>query len=101
MEDYARFSLNHEPLSHELKHFRHNLTEILKPHLTEAILHRDVQADVGVEIKTDPETKRESINDIVTAAGKRLTEALRVLEEILKALDSPAPPALKNSAMLP
>ena len=90
MEDYARFSLNHEGLCEELKHLRHNLTETLKPYLSEAILHRDVQSDVGTEIKTPAETKRESINDIVTAAGKRLTEALRVLEEILKTLDSPA-----------
>src|SRR5258705_5619249 len=90
LEDYARFSLNHDGLSEQLKHLRHDLAEILKPHLSEAILHRDVEGDVGTEIKTDAETRRESINDVITAAGKRLTEALRVLEEVLKTIDSPA-----------
>jgi thiamine-phosphate pyrophosphorylase len=88
LEDYARFCLNHEELSSELKHLRHDLSESLKPFLSEAILHRDVQRDIGVDIKTAAEGKREDLSHIVTAAGKRLGEALRVLEEVLKTSDT-------------
>src|SRR6266478_6031177 len=90
MEDYARFSLNHEGLSAELKELRHGLADALKEYLGEAILHRDVQGDVGVEIKTEAEARRQDLNDVVIAAGKRLDEALRVIEEILKTIDSSA-----------
>jgi thiamine-phosphate pyrophosphorylase len=90
LEDYARFSLNHEGLSQELKHLRHALADVLKPHLPEAILHRDIQGDIGVDIKTASEARRETLTDVIIAAGKRLTEALRVLEEVLKTIDSSA-----------
>ena len=88
MEDYARFSLNHGGLSGELKELRHGLAEVLKNYLAEAILHRDVAGDVGMEIKTEAEGERQDLNDVVVAAGKRLGEALRVIEEALKTLDS-------------
>src|SRR4051794_13258148 len=88
MEDYARFCLNDERLSEELKNLRHGLSESLKPFLAEAILHRDVAGDVGVEIKTVSESKRGDLGDVVIAAGKRLPEALRVIEEVLKTLDA-------------
>jgi len=87
LEDYARFCLNHENLSAELKDLRHGLSETLKPFLAEAILHRDVAGDVGVDIKTASESKRGVLNDVVIAAGKRLPEALRVIEEVLKTID--------------
>src|SRR6266850_2663422 len=90
MEDYARFSLNHKGLSAELKELRHGLAEALKEYLGEAILHRDVQGDVGVEIKTEAEGTRQDLDDVVVAAGKRLGEALRVIEEVLKIVDSSA-----------
>src|SRR2546423_6664203 len=84
MEDYARFCLNHGGLSGELKELRHGLTQVLKNYLSEAILHRDVEGDVGVETKTAAEAHRSNLNDVVVAAGKRLGEALRVIEEGLK-----------------
>jgi thiamine-phosphate pyrophosphorylase len=90
MEDYARFCLNHEELSAELKDLRHNLAEALKNYLGEAILHRDVAGDVGTAIKTESEAYRSSFKDVVIAAGKRLSEALRVIEEVLKTADASA-----------
>jgi thiamine-phosphate pyrophosphorylase len=90
MEDYARFWLNDQAISSELKDLRHRLTEVTRAYLADAILHRDVQGDVGVENKTAGEGKREAIADIVTAAGKRLGEALRVIEEVLKNADAGA-----------
>jgi thiamine-phosphate pyrophosphorylase len=89
MEDYARFILNSAELSGEIKSIRHGLAEVLMPILPEAILHRDTPADVGREIKTESEGQRLDLADVVTAAGKRLGEALRTLEEYLK-ISSPS-----------
>jgi thiamine-phosphate pyrophosphorylase len=96
MEDYARFCLNHEGLSEELKQLRHGLAEVLKSYLAEAILHRDVRGDVGTGIKTISEGQRHDLNAVVIAAGKRLGEALRVVEEVLKTLDPSAATAAEK-----
>jgi thiamine-phosphate pyrophosphorylase len=84
LEDYARFVLNDDSLCRELKHVRHGLAEELREVLAEAILHRDTPDDVGTGIKTASEASRADLADVVTAAGKRLGEALRAIEEYLK-----------------
>jgi thiamine-phosphate pyrophosphorylase len=89
IEDYARFVLNDPELCGELKHLRHDFAAATGSFTTEAILHRDTPGDVGTEIKTAAELKRENVRDVVTAAGKRLGEALRATEEYLKTV-SPA-----------
>lgn len=88
VEDYARFAIDDETLCAELKQVRHRLTEALGPVVGEAILHRDVAGDVGTDAKTHAELVRGGTSHVVTAAGKRLGEALRVLEEFLK-IDAP------------
>lgn len=87
LEDYARFALNHDGLSLALKELRHDLTGVTKPYLAEAILHRDTPGDVGTDNKTAAESTRADLASVVVAAGKRLGEALRVIEEVLKTLD--------------
>jgi len=89
LEDYARFALNDERLSREIKNLRHELTGVLRTLLSEAIVHRDTPGDVGTAIKTPTEQARRDLADVVTAAGKRAGEALRAIEEFLK-IDSPA-----------
>jgi thiamine-phosphate pyrophosphorylase len=84
VEDYARFVLNDDGLSGALKSIRHDLASATRGVLADAILHRDTQGDVGTEIKTESEGARADLSDVVTAAGKRLGEALRVIEEGLK-----------------
>src|SRR5438105_11862934 len=84
LEDYARFVLDDGPASADLKAIRHGLAEALGPVLAEAILHRDTPGDVGTGNKTQAESRREDVADVVTAAGKRLGEALRAIEEFLK-----------------
>ncbi len=84
VEDYARFVLNDAGLQGELKALRHDFSEVLKPYLGDAILHRDTPGDVGTTAKTDSEAHREDFADLVVAAGKRLGEALRAIEEVLK-----------------
>jgi thiamine-phosphate pyrophosphorylase len=87
LEDYARFVLNDDGISGSLKGIRHSLAEALRDVLPHAILHRDTPGDVGTTIKTSSEGRRESVADVVTAAGKRLGEALRAIEEYLKTVD--------------
>ena len=84
VEDYARFVLDDGDLSRALKDIRHGLVEATKGFTAEAILHRDTPGDVGTGIKTEAEATREDLADVITAAGKRLGEALRAIEECLK-----------------
>jgi thiamine-phosphate pyrophosphorylase len=90
IEDYARFGLNDDQVCGSLKQLRHDLAAAVAPLLRETILHRDTPGDVGTSTKTASELKREGIADVVTAAGKRLGEALRTIEEFSKPIDPPA-----------
>ena len=65
---------------------RHSFAAILGPTLSEAIVHRDTPGDVGTGITTQAEQEREDIADVVIAAGKRVGEALRAIEEYLKTI---------------
>jgi thiamine-phosphate pyrophosphorylase len=84
LEDYARFALDDDALSLKLKKLRHGFRQAMAPFLHRAILHRDTEYDVGVDNKLPSEGSRTDLRDVVTAAGKRLSEALRVLEEVIK-----------------
>jgi thiamine-phosphate pyrophosphorylase len=96
VEDYARFVLNDEKLSGRVKQVRHDLAGVLRGYLGEAILWRDTPGDVGVDNKTDSEMRRADVADVVTAAGKRVGEALRAIEEFLKTI---SPPPLDAAAV--
>ncbi len=87
IEDYARFALDSAELSGELKRIRHAMGEALEGMLDIAILHRDTAQDVGTTNKTATEFHREDLSHVITAAGKRLCEALRCLEECAKTVD--------------
>ncbi len=106
MEDAARFVLNDSALTAEAKHLRHALREVLAtpPNLTAPqtpenpdesapLTHRDTPGDVGTALNTDAEHSRKNLRDIVTAAAKRLGEALRTLEEFTKLPHAPGNPA--------
>jgi thiamine-phosphate pyrophosphorylase len=90
IEDYARFVLDDGPIQAELKSIRHDLTAALAPYLADAILWRDTPGDVGTGNKTAAEGTRTDFADLVIAAGKRLGEALRAIEESLKTDSSTA-----------
>ena len=89
LEDYARFALDDQTLCGELKSLRHELVELLKPILATAVLWRDTPNDVGTEVRIEAEQVREGTSDVIIAAGKRLGEALRTLEEYVKTLNPP------------
>lgn len=88
LEDYARFILDDAALQAGLKSLRHEFAQAVGPWLADAILHRDTPNDVGTTHKTASECRRESLGSVVTAAGKRLGEALRAIEEVLKTADA-------------
>ena len=86
MEDYARFILDDGPTSAALKQIRHDLTALVP---ADAIYSRDTSGDVGTGNKTSAELVRENTAAVITAAGKRLGEALRTIEEFLKTTSPP------------
>jgi thiamine-phosphate pyrophosphorylase len=85
MEDAARFACNNEKLSSELKTIRHELRDVLDSFPPGwLIANRDTVHDVGTGITAPTEMQRVDLADVAIAAGKRLGEALRVLEETSK-----------------
>jgi thiamine-phosphate pyrophosphorylase len=80
MEDAARFLLDDPKLARELKQLRHDFAAAVVK-LPGLEIHRDTPGDVGTAITTAAEKQRRSVRDVLLAAGKRLTEALRCLEE--------------------
>ncbi len=88
MEDVARFSLDDAALCAALKSLRHDLRAALEPLESRGNLlaWRDSPGDVGATISTHAEGVRHSLRDVAAAAAKRLTEALRAIEECAKTL---------------
>jgi thiamine-phosphate pyrophosphorylase len=90
IEDLARFALDEPDVSGEAKQLRHELRTAIDsldapPGWLE--FNRDTPGDVGTAFTTSSEMRRESLHDIAVAAGKRLGEAFRVLEEAGKVID--------------
>jgi thiamine-phosphate pyrophosphorylase len=90
LEDYARFVLDDQDMCEAIKIARHDLSSATRPIEQDLILHRDAPVDVGRDVKVESELARSSPDDVVIAAGKRLGEALRSIEEYLKVLDGEA-----------
>jgi thiamine-phosphate pyrophosphorylase len=89
MEDGARFLLDDAPLCARIKQARHDLAAALQSTLADAILTRDTGADVGTAVTTPSEMTRKDHLEVIIAAGKRVGEALRSIEEWAK-IDSAA-----------
>lgn len=86
MEEAARFVLDDEAMVRELKEVRHALAGLLG-RFPEAIAWRDTPGDVGTGVKTPREASRASVAEVAIAAGKRLSEALRAMEEYGKVVE--------------
>lgn len=85
MEDYARFILDDATLARAIKETRHELRVSVPDALhLDLVRSRDIVGDVGREVSTELEGLRETPTDVVIAAGKRLSEALRTMEEFGK-----------------
>jgi len=82
LEDTARFVLNDAGLSGSAKELRHELSLALGALGSGALLgSRDTPGDVGTALSTASERQRPDAPAVAAAAGKRLSEALRCLEE--------------------
>ena len=88
VEDYCRFALNSSALSERVKRLRHELCATvgrLEP--GRRLAARDTPGDVGVGAKVQGQLERASLKDCLAAGTSRLTEALRVLAEIVRVED--------------
>jgi len=85
MEEAARFLLEDAKLSESLKRLRHDLSKTMAG-VDGLEANRDTPGDVGTAISTDAEADRASVIEVVIAASKRLSEALRAIEEYGKTL---------------
>jgi len=84
-EDHARFALNEADLAGGYKRLRHGLAEVAaRLPAGELAAVRDTPGDVGTRIATPQEQQRDGPSAVAIAAAKRLSEALRVLEEYAK-----------------
>ncbi|MFA5423336.1 MAG: thiamine phosphate synthase [Phycisphaerae bacterium] len=85
IEDLCRFALNSGPLSARAKQLRHELCAIIgKLDSAKLLSARDTISDVGVGRQVPGQLPRTCVDDSLTAACKRLPEALRVITETLK-----------------
>ncbi len=89
VEDVARFVLCDGALAGELKDLRHGLQEVvggLPIDRGVLLAWRDAAGDVGAASSTAGERTRADLSAVVAAAGGRVTEALRAIEEAAKVL---------------
>ena len=83
IEEFCRFALNSGPLTERAKQLRHELSAAIgRLDAGRLISSRDTLDDVGIGRKVDNELQRANLSDTLTAACKRLTEALRTLAEM-------------------
>ena len=85
MEDYCRFTLNSQSLSARAKDLRHRLcSAVARLGDNYLLAARDTPGDVGIGQTTENAIGRKNLKDALTAACKRLPEALRVLAEVIR-----------------
>ncbi len=88
-EEAARFALERPGLAEAAKRLRHDLRAALDRLDPRDLLRaRDTAGDVGTRLTTEAEGERRGTADVARAATKRLVEALRVLEEYGKTVDT-------------
>jgi thiamine-phosphate pyrophosphorylase len=88
LEDVARFAWNDAELAEAAKSLRHALQQAVAALPADRLVAaRDVAGDVGAALEGASEYARGDASSIAVAAGKRLTEALRVVEEAAKTVD--------------
>lgn len=99
MEDFARFVLNDALLTESCKSLRHDASSIVARFADASrslrtstggslVESRNILGDVGRELTADGEYARADAAHTAMAAGKRLSESLRSIEEYGKTIDS-------------
>ncbi|HPS54277.1 MAG TPA: thiamine phosphate synthase [Sedimentisphaerales bacterium] len=88
IEEYCRFYLNNSQLSGRAKQLRHLLCDaVSKIDPAKLITSRDTTGDVGVGQKIEKQLQRKDLSDTLTAACKRVPEALRAISEMAQTFD--------------
>ena len=84
-EDCGRFALNDPAITAMAKDLRSDLRDMLTAMpVEEMITSRDTPGDIGTEITSPSEPRRSGLPEVAVAACKRLSEALRTIEEYSK-----------------
>ena len=84
VEEYCRFALDSKRLGSRAKELRHQLCSIIGELDGGALVAcRDSDGDVGVGVEVEDQLRRSGLEDCFTAGCKRLSEALRVLGEMI------------------
>lgn len=97
IEDFARFALDDAGISSAAKELRSRLQGCYGRFPAEALLaSRDTPGDVGTQISSPTEMQRGDAGAVVAAACKRLSEALRTLEEYAKTVQPDAAGELQS-----
>lgn len=97
LEDVARLVREDLYWAQQLKAMRHELTHVLGSLDRQQLLAaRSTADDAGTQNTTGAEAMRDSVDDLVTAEVQRLTQALRVLEEFSKLIDTTVSEQLKQ-----
>ena len=89
-EEVVRFFMEEGDLTPEFKKARHLADRILRNStidLTEVVMHRDSDEDVGRE-SSESEMRRSNIIEVFSVNIERVKESLRVLEEFCKISDT-------------
>ncbi len=88
IEEYCRFVLDHKGLCARTKQLRHALCSALSGlDNLQLLACRDTAGDVGTDLKVEQQLTRTSLESCLTAATKRLPEALRALSELIQTFD--------------
>jgi len=97
IEEFCRFTLDSAPLTGRTKQLRHQLSSaVAKLDAGRLLAARDTQKDVGIGQKTEQQLLRSDLKDCLTAACKKLPEALRVLAETTQPLNTSVSEKLEN-----
>ncbi|MCK5348043.1 MAG: thiamine phosphate synthase [Desulfobacula sp.] len=85
LEDIARFRFDNQSMSQDIRRLRHKVRDLFKGRHKEFLLSRDSFNDVGMTTSLQQTTDaRKDLKDTVLSNFKRVQEAFRSMEEILK-----------------
>ncbi|NOX34615.1 MAG: thiamine phosphate synthase [Deltaproteobacteria bacterium] len=85
LEDIARFRFDNQKMSSGLRGMRHDIRRLFKERTKELLFSRDSFHDVGVATSFGESCDaRKNLKDTVLSNFKRVQEAFRTMEEILK-----------------
>ncbi|MHC4424046.1 MAG: thiamine phosphate synthase [Planctomycetota bacterium] len=97
IEEFCRFALNSGAFTERAKQLRHELSAAIdKLDAGSLISSRDTLGDIGVDRTVENQLRRSDLKDCLTAACKRLPEALRAISEMTQTLNPSVAEKIEN-----